>query len=158
MNVLVVFDSDFGNTEKVAQAIAQALAADATVEIQHADHVPPDTLASPDLLIVGSPTQGFRPTKPVTNLLGQLPREALKGKKAAAFDTRIDIKAMDSPILGFMVDKGGYAAKHIARRLEKAGGSLVAQPEGFLVEDTEGPLNEGELERAAAWARSLLPT
>ena len=33
---------------------------------------------------------------------------------------------------------------------------MVATPEGFIVTDTEGPLREGELERAAEWARGLL--
>ncbi len=37
----------------------------------------------------------------------------------------------------------------------KAGGELAAPAEGFFVVDTEGPLQEGELERAAAWARQV---
>jgi hypothetical protein len=56
----------------------------------------------------------------------------------------------------FLVKTGGYAAKRIADRLKRAGGNLIAPPEGFYVEDTQGPLKAGELERAAAWARSLL--
>jgi hypothetical protein len=55
-----------------------------------------------------------------------------------------------------VVHKGGYAAKHIARRLEKAGGSLIVAPEGFYVEGTEGPLKDGEVERAGTWAKRLL--
>jgi flavodoxin I len=154
ISALVIYDSDYGNTEKVARAIAEALG----VEPLRAEQVAPDKLQDVDLLIVGSPTQGFRPTKPVTNLLDRLSRQALKGKRVAAFDTRIDTGAMDSSILGFIVDKGGYAAKHISRKLERAGGGLVKGPEGFFVEDTEGPLKEGELERAADWARKLLDT
>ena len=49
----------------------------------------------------------------------------------------------------------GYAAKPIADRLEKKGGQLAVPPEGFYVTDTEGPLVEGELERAAEWARKI---
>ncbi len=157
MNVLVLYDSEFGNTERLARAIGAALAAGSTVDVIRASQASPEMLIEAEMLIVGAPTQGFRPTKPVTGLLEQLPPNALAGKKVAAFDTRIDTKAMSSPILGFMVDKGGYAAKHIARGLEKAGGSLIVAPEGFTVEDTQGPLKDGELERAAAWARTLLP-
>jgi flavodoxin len=156
MNVLVVYDSQFGNTEKVARAIGQALSSGSAVEVKHIDQSTPDMLEAVDLLIVGSPTQGFRPTKPVTGLLEALPRGALQGKKVAGFDTRIDTQTMDSAVLGFFVDKGGYAAKHIARGLERAGGSLTVQPEGFYVEDKEGPLKQGELERAAAWAEELV--
>jgi len=156
MNVLVVYDSQFGNTEKVARAMGDALAEASRVEVCRAADASPELLQKVDLVIVGSPTQGFRPTKPVTGLLDKLPRGALHGKKTAAFDTRIDTAAMDSAVLGFIVDKVGYAAKSIARRLEKAGGRLIADPDGFFVEDTEGPLKEGELERAAAWAKDLV--
>jgi hypothetical protein len=55
-----------------------------------------------------------------------------------------------------VVKTGGYAAKRIANQLKRAGGSLIAPPEGFYVEDTEGPLKDGELERAANWAEGLL--
>jgi hypothetical protein len=72
-------------------------------------------------------------------------RREAKGK-------REDIK---SPILRFLVKTGGYAAKSIAKRLEKAGGKLAAPPEGFAVKGTEGPMKQGELERAAEWAKRL---
>jgi hypothetical protein len=58
----------------------------------------------------------------------------------------------------FVVKTGGYAAKRIADQLKKAGGNLIVPSEGFYVEDTEGPLKAGELERAAAWAKDLLET
>jgi hypothetical protein len=50
----------------------------------------------------------------------------------------------------------GYAAKPIGKRLQKKGGELAVQPEGFHVGDTEGPLLEGELERAGLWARQVV--
>ncbi len=50
---------------------------------------------------------------------------------------------------------GGYAAPRIVEALKKKGGNLVVPPEGFLVKDREGPLKEGELERAATWAKGL---
>jgi hypothetical protein len=49
----------------------------------------------------------------------------------------------------------GYAAKPISEKLRKKGGELIIAPEGFFVKDVEGPLKEGELERAAAWAREI---
>jgi len=55
-----------------------------------------------------------------------------------------------------MVRLFGYAAAPIAKRLKSKGGELVLAPEGFVVKDTEGPLKEGELDRAAAWARQLI--
>ncbi|MFC1983163.1 hypothetical protein ACFLV5_05230 [Chloroflexota bacterium] len=37
----------------------------------------------------------------------------------------------------------------------KKGGNLVVPEEGFFVKDKEGPLVDGEIERAARWARSM---
>jgi hypothetical protein len=61
-------------------------------------------------------------------------------------------------ILAFFVKIFGYAAQPIADRLQKKGGELAVPPEGFYVGDTEGPLFEGELERAADWAKQILAT
>ena len=156
MKILVIYDSVFGNTEKVARAIAESLGSRASVEILRADQVVPEQLTGLDLLVVGSPTRGFRPTEAVTGLLNRLRPKDLKGARVAAFDTRFKADEIDSAGLRFVVKTGGYAAKRIADRLKNAGGNLVVPPEGFYVADTEGPLKAGELERAAAWATSLL--
>lgn len=76
----------------------------------------------------------------------------------AALDTRLSAEDIESPALRFIVKTGGYAAKRIANRLQKSGGELVAPPEGFFVEGTEGPLKDGELERAADWAAPVMAT
>ena len=60
--------------------------------------------------------------------------------------------------MAFFVRIFGYAAKPIADRLAKKGGDLAVPPEGFYVGDMEGPLLEGELERAADWAKQILAT
>jgi flavodoxin len=151
--MLVIYDSVFGNTEKVARAIAESLGSGTAVDILQAGKVNPEQLAGLDLLVVGSPTRGFRPTEAVTELLNGLQAKALNGVKVAAFDTRFKADEIKSVGLRFVVKTGGYAAKRIADRMKKAGGDLIAPPEGFYVEDTEGPLKAGELERAAECAR-----
>lgn len=156
MKTLVIYDSIFGNTEKVGQAIAESLGSRAAVEILRAEKVLPEQLTGLDILVVGSPTRGFRPTEAISDLLNRIPSNALKGAKVAAFDTRLKADEIASAGLRFVVKTGGYAAKRIADRLKKAGGNLIVPPEGFYVEDTEGPLKAGELERAAGWATSLL--
>jgi len=151
MKALVVYDSVFGNTARIAQAIAAALPALA-VPVGEVDN---DMLAGLDLLIVGSPTRGFRPTEDTAAMLKGLPVGHLTGTQGAAFDTRMQLEAIDSKALRFMVDKGGYAASTIARNLQKKGAAMAAEPEGFLVTGEEGPLLQGELERAAAWGAGL---
>jgi len=153
MKTLVLYDTYFGNTEKVAQAIGEAIGEDAQVmSVKEASY---EQLKGLDCLVVGSPTRAFKPTKETTDWLNKLSSGALSNIKVAAFDTRMDVKKVNNRVLTFMESIFGYAAKPIADRLQKKGGNLVAEPEGFFVEDSEGPLREGELERAAEWARKL---
>jgi flavodoxin len=156
MKALVIYDSVFGNTEKIARAIAAALGSEAAVEILRANQATNDRLAGVDLLVVGSPTRGFRPTEDLAGFLKRIPAQALTGMKVAAFDTRFKADELESAGVRFVVKTGGYAAKRIAGQLKRAGGSLIVPPEGFYVEDIEGPLKDGELERAASWAKVLL--
>jgi flavodoxin len=144
MRVLVVYDSVYGNTEKIARAIAGAFSGE--VRVVQAGEVSPAELESVDLLVVGAPTQGGRPTPAVKEFLDRVPKPAIRGIKVATFDTRFSAK---------MAKIFGYAAGRLAEGLKKKGGSLVAAPEGFFVEGTEGPLKAGELERAAAWGRGI---
>lgn len=151
MNTLIIYDSVFGNTEKIAQAIATALDTSA-IPVNQADS---NQLRGLDLLVVGSPTRGFRPTERISKLLNGLPKNHLAGARVAAFDTRIVLETIDSKALRFLVDKGGYAANTIAKTLEKKGGQPSAPPEGFFVTGEQGPLKDGELERAAGWASKI---
>jgi flavodoxin len=155
MKVLIVYDSFFGNTERIAQAVGRALGAREGTDLVKAGAVRPERLAGLDLLVVGSPTRGFRPTPAVSALLKGLPRAALQGVKVAAFDTGIAPADMPNGVLRFLVKLAGYAAGKIGDLLRKLGGELVLPPEGFWVKGSEGPLKDGELERAAAWGEQL---
>ena len=147
MKVLIVYDSVYGNTEKIARAIGEAVAASGEVKVVRAGEANASELASIDLLIVGSPTHGGRPTAAVQDLLNKLTQPSLKGIKVVAFDTRATSK---------FARIFGNAAGRIAGQLRKKGGVLIVSPEGFLVTGTKGPLKDGELQRAAAWAKGIL--
>ena len=156
MKALVIYDSVFGNTEQVAQAIGKALDSQGDVEVVRVGDVKPGQWTGLDLLVVGSPTRAFSPTPATKKLVGSIPKRELKGVKVAAFDTRIAVEDVDSRVLPPLVKLFGYAAKPIADRLVKKGGELAVPPEGFYVNDSEGRLKEGELERAADWARQIV--
>jgi len=158
MKVLIVYDSVFGNTEKIAQAIGNSLGSEENVETLRVSDVKPEQLIGLELLIVGSPTRVFKPTKAIMNFLNKIPLNVLKGAKVAAFDTRISTVDVNSRFLNILVKLFGYAAKPIADKLEKKGGSLIIPPEGFFVIGSEGPLKDGELERAADWAKLITKT
>ena len=154
MKILVVYDSYFGNTEKVAQAIGVALGDD--VAVKRPRDVEAGELSELDVLIVGSPTRAFSPSDAIKDFLKTIPSGALKGVKVAAFDTRIAKEDTENPVLRFMINIFGYAAKPIGENLVRKGGEPLGEPAGFFVLDTEGPLRDGELERAAGWAKSLV--
>jgi len=147
MKALIVYDSVYGNTEKIARAIAEAITPSGEVKVLRAGEANPSELASIDLLIVGSPTHGGRPTLAIQDLLNKVPKLSLQGINVAAFDTRIPTK---------LVRVFGYAAGRIAGNLKRKGGTLIASPVGFFVTGSKGPLKEGELERAAGWAKGIL--
>lgn len=154
MRALVVYDSVFGNTEQVTFAIRDSLGSE--VEALRVGDVRHGQLPGLEYLIVGSPTRAFNPTKAITNFLKKIPGGSLNDVKVAAFDTRLDTEDVNSSVLNVFVKFFGYAAKPIADRLQKKGGTLVAPPEGFYVEDTEGPLKAGELERAESWITGII--
>ncbi len=155
MRALVVYKSFFGNTERIAEAVGEGLGSEMEVQVQRVDEMKPEQMAELTLLVVGSPTRAFRPAPAISAFLRVLPKGSLKGVKVAAFDTRIATEDIKSAILRFIVNFFGYAAKPMAARLERKGGQVIAPPEGFLVADTEGPLKEGELDRAKDWGKRL---
>jgi len=155
MKVLIVYDSQYGNTERLAQVIGDAFAGQ--LRVLRASEANPSELKSIEVLIVGSPTQGGRPTQAIANFLGRIPSKGLRGVRVAAFDTRLSARNRGLG-MRLLIRIVGYAGNRIAARLQAAGGSLLAPPEGFIVERKEGPLKQGEIERAAAWAEQLQQT
>jgi len=147
---LVVYDSLYGNTEKVAKAVAAATGA----QVKLADKVGISSLKDLDLLIVGSPTHGGRPSPGMADFLNKIPSNSLKGVKVATFDTRFE-KSGHGVGLRLLMAVINFAAPRIAKALESKGGNLVAEPEGFIVEGKEGPLKEGEIPRASSWAKGI---
>ena len=157
MKCLILYDSQFGNTEKIAQAIGRGLEESYEVTMLQVSQAGASQLTGFDLVVAGSPTQGFRATKASSALLKALPKNVFKGVKVTAFDTRFtEQKIKESArFLPALVKMFGYAAEPLAEQLVSKGGQLIVPSEGFFVGDTEGPLLEGELERAEAWGKQL---
>lgn len=156
MKALIIYDSYFGNTEKIAQSLALAFNNTANFEIQRINSISPSQLKQYQLIILGSPTRGFKPSEGSIKFINGINDHDLEGIKIATFDTRIWLETIKSRFARKMVDVGGYAAKQLAKRLEKKGATSIVEPEGFFVMDTEGPLKEGELERAELWGQEVL--
>lgn len=156
MKALIIYESAFGNTEQIAFAIRDTLNLSCQTIALHPDKIQPADLQNYDLIIAGSPTQKFSPLPQISAFISKLPDGSLKGKNVAAFDTRIDLKKQNNRFLSFMVWLFGYAAEPLARKLKSKRGNLIAPSEGFFVDDTKGPITEGELIRAKEWAENLM--
>ena len=92
MRSLIVYDSFFGNTERIAHALGLALGSE-TVKVQN---LLPDQLVGVELLILGSPTRAFSPSPDITKFLKSQPNQGFTGMKVTTFDTRIAVNEINS--------------------------------------------------------------
>jgi flavodoxin len=142
MKTCIVFDSQFGNTLSIAQIIGNTLQEFGPVKVVRVDPEHPLDVRAFDLLIVGSPTQGFRATPAMASFVEHISASLLSNLALTSFDTRVH-------------GPWGSAARHLARRLRAKSGALLVSPMSFFVKGTPGPLIEGEEERAAQWALQI---
>jgi hypothetical protein len=170
MKAVVVYESMYGNTHLVSDAIANGLRHDADVLVVPVDEANHEVLAAADLVVVGGPTHAHgmsrRSTrqgaivaarKPESNLAIDADADA-EGPglrdwfysldqlttHAAAFDTRLKAPAALT----------GRASKGIAKRLRSRGCPLIAEPESFLVTKQDRLLDH-EVARAREWGARL---
>lgn len=150
MKKLVIYDSQFGNTKKIADAIATTIKGN----LVGVSDLSEDLISGATLLVFGSPTQGGRPTQRLQDFFITLPEDSLKGKSIACFDTRFKESEL-SFALKLLVKTIGYAASKMEKLLVSKGASVANSYEGFFVKGKEGPLMDGELERAIKWAKKI---
>jgi flavodoxin len=146
MNTLVVYDSQYGNTERIARVIADTLREFGRTKAVRVAQAYPIEFQEVDLLILGCPTQGFRPTPAMQSFLGTVPFHSMSGLAVACFDTRFRGRLWKSS-----------AAPRMAKQLRVMGVEPIVPPESFFVKamKKEGPLLAGEVERATTWAVML---
>jgi len=148
MNAFVLYDSKFGNTERIAETIALAFQEAVPTRLSAIEDVPDlaEALAEVDILVIGGPTQVHGVSAGLRHMVESLGEDSLKGVRTAAFDTRLH---------GMKVVTGS-AAVRLGRLLRRRGAWLVVPPTSFIVEGREGPLQPGEVEHAQAWAVEVL--
>jgi len=160
---LVVFESMFGNTRTVAEAVAEGLSSRLMTDLVEVSHAPSRIPEDVTLVVVGGPTHAFglsrsgtrqdaatQTDEPLVSPAGGLREwlDAVKwprsGVDAAAFDTRIDKPRVP-----------GSAARGAEKRLRRRGFRVAVPAESFYVTGTKGPLVLGEPERACRWAEQV---
>jgi flavodoxin I len=145
MKTLIVYDSQYGNTENIARTIGGAM--NDGVKIVRIGDAAATDVNGIELLIIGSPTQGGRATKSISAFVDNLTETTLKNIKVAVFDTRLTTK---------LVTLFGYATGKITSSLKSKHVTLIVPAEGFLVKGAKGPLVDGEEGRAAAWGKKIV--
>ena len=170
MRAVVIYESMFGNTERVARAVADGLRRTVDVDLVEVGAVGAASVAGADLMVVGGPTQGFSLSRKGTPSSGQaaklppdrppfrggglrawiasLPDAARAGATEAgfaAFDTRFRKPRWLT----------GSAARAADGQLRQKGYRPLAPAESFFVAHADGPLVDGELDRALAWGARL---
>ena len=156
---------DVGNTEQVAEAVARGLRLEGLdaglFEVGSAPAVLPDDL---EVLVVGAPTHAFSLSRPTTRAdavrqgapaerervglrewLASVRFDPARPPHLAVFDTRI-------AKVRWLPKAAGPAAVRVAH---KHGLRAAGHPVAFTVSGMQGPLVDGELERAVAWGRLL---
>jgi flavodoxin len=168
VKALVIYESMYGNTREIAEAIAEGLGESADVRLVPTCEALDALTENPDLVVMGGPTHGHGMSRASTRKAalddghktgsplrvdphadGPGIRDLFDSIKtldahAAAFDTRLEMSAW----------LAGSAAKGIARELRRRGAQVVAAPESFLV-TKETHLDAGETDRARQWGAQL---
>ena len=133
---IVIFDTKFGNTEKVAKALALGIGKQGIdVYCVNVEKVQIDKLAEYDLIAIGGPTHGFGMSAPMKVFIKKLENLNLRNKSAFVFDTRTGSRFW------------GSAAKGIEKRLEGIGMVIVKPRSSATVKGLKGPLQEGAEKR-----------
>lgn len=146
-SIVIVYDSIFGNTKRIANRIGLELCNDCKIIAGSIHHeIEPDDISDIDLLIIGSPTHSHKPTHEMSQFLDQLAAKTNHIKHAAVFDTRYNMHIWLS----------GSAAKKMSKKLQRLGITTICKPESFLVTKWEGPLKANELNHAEEWAQNIL--
>lgn len=160
MHAVVVYESFWGNTAAVAQAIAEGIGPDAAA--MTTDQATPEVVAHADLLVVGAPVLGFR--LPTDAIRDGLYKESGAPRTADTVHPSMrswleDVRAGHAPVAAFETRfrfSPGGAVGTITRELERAGYQPLTKGQKFLVTGKFGPLKTGEVERARRWGAELV--
>ena len=147
MNILAAYFSKFGNTAKVAETIAGVMSTAGTVSCLGLDELTASNLVGYDLAIMGTPTHRMNLPEPVKEVVRSLPKRILQGTLVAAFDTSYRMSWFLSQFT---------ASKPLNKALRRLGGKRIIRPETFHVAGREGPLYDGEIQRAVQWTKLIL--
>ena len=136
---LVVYESKYGNTKRIAEAIVEGIkqAGDIECKLVSPAEAQPDELLRYDAILFGGPNHMQEPSRGVTGFLERASSVDLRGKLSAAFDT-------------YMGANKGIAVAKLQRKIREKLRGVKLVGEGFSAEvkSRTGPLVDGEIPKA----------
>lgn len=166
MKALVIYESMYGNTRDIAEAIAAGLASAMEVETCEVGHAPQSVPADTGLLVVGAPTHQFGMSRASSR------EQAAHRESRTVISSRIGVRewldrlpvspgGVQTASFSTVLDRPrflryfGSAGSRIDKRLSRLGYQSVVPSEVFWVAGSTGPLLAGELDRARRWGAEL---
>ena len=147
MKGIVVYDTSYGNTKKVAETITETLKESGIeVDLFHVKDVKKLSAKDYSFLVLGSPTKFGTMSFSIRGFLGKVKSEEWVNKPFAAFDT-------ENP--ENVEKKQGSAGENIAAKLMEKKMNQVVPVLKALVHEMKGPLLEGEIERTKQYSKGL---
>lgn len=154
MKISVIYDSKFGNTQKIAETIKDILEKKDEVKVIRVTDAKIEDINDADFVVIGSPTHGGYVSEATKVLLNLIPKDSLKGKRIAVFDTSFAMYGHNIFTKG-IIKFFGYSAPKMANVLKKRGAD-IASVQSFFVMGMKGPLKDDEVERVKNWAKSII--
>ena len=152
MKGLIVYDTSFGNTKKIAETITETLEESGiAIDLFHVKDLKKLSGKDYDFFVLGSPTKFGTMSFAVKFFLGKVKSEEWMNKPFAAFDTENPENVEQSRIQ----NKEWSAAEKIAEKLREKKMNQLLPVLKALVLGQKGPLVDGEVDRAKDYARQL---
>lgn len=155
MKVLIVYDSAYSHTMKIAQAIALGFIHEKNVSVKHIEAINSSALRDVETLIIGSSSNSSRPSKNMMKFLESIPKKGLESIAIAAFETKLKPGGIRISFPRLRSDRAHKISKFIDKIMLKKGGIQVLPPEAFFIRGRRGMVEREELVRARDWGREI---
>ncbi len=137
MNITIVYDTVYKNTQKMARVISDTFMEKDVFDIRckALDKFTEEDmgfLMGSDCILIGTPTHNWHPSRKIKEFVSFLGKNRVRNKLLAVYDTKLRLAV------------GGNAAKKISKHLKKLDFALLAPELELFVEDTKGPISKGQ--------------
>ncbi|MHA2392113.1 MAG: flavodoxin family protein [Promethearchaeota archaeon] len=149
MKIVIIYETRFGNTKKVAEAIGEGLSEEGhDVKVNHVKEINLDEMGDMDLIVIGSPTYAGSHVPSIRKFINNLSGSKMEGKSIIAYDTH------SAGGEGTFLRKAVFKMeKQIKKKLPSM--NILMNGRQFKVHGIKGPLIDGELEKCKTFGKEI---